>query len=132
MSERITKADEHASFAVYTAIAATLQNYIDGARTGDSAFMRKAFLDSAHIRGGYDGLPVDWTLAEFCALIDKHGPAADVVARVVTIEHAGSAAMARLEAENWRGTRYTDFFVLVEIAGEWRIASKVFFAHARA
>jgi hypothetical protein len=132
MSEKITKADERASFAIYEAIAATLQHYIDGARTGDSGLMRKAFLDSAHIRGAYDGKPVDWTLAEFCALIDKHGPAADVVARVVTIEHAGSAAMARLEAENWRGTRYTDFFVLVRIGDEWRIASKVFFAHARA
>jgi len=132
MSEKISKADEHASFAIYEEIAATLQHYIDGARTGDSALMRKAFLDTAHIRGGYDGKPVDWTLAEFCALIDKHGPAADVAARVVTIEHEGSAAMARLEAENWRGTRYTDFFVLVKVAGDWRIASKVFFSHARA
>ncbi|MBV9518326.1 MAG: nuclear transport factor 2 family protein [Hyphomicrobiales bacterium] len=50
----------------------------------------------------------------------------------MTIEHSGTAAMARLEAENWRGTRYTDFFVLVETGGEWKIASKVFFAHSRA
>jgi hypothetical protein len=40
--------------------------------------------------------------------------------------------MARLEAENWRGTRYTDFFVLLKRGDAWRIASKVFFAHARA
>ena len=40
--------------------------------------------------------------------------------------------MARLEAVNWRGTRYTDFFVLLKRDGEWRIASKVFFAHDRA
>ena len=65
-------------------------------------------------------------------LIDKGGPASEVKARVVTIERSGTAAMARLEAENWRGTRYTDFFVLVETGGEWKIASKVFFAHSKA
>jgi len=40
--------------------------------------------------------------------------------------------MARLETVNWRGARHTDFFVLLERDGEWRIASKVFFAHDRA
>ena len=132
MTEVPTKAEERASFAVYEAIAATLQHYIDGARTGDSALMRKAFLETAHIRGAYGGKPVDWTLSEFCELIDKHGPAAEIAARIVTIDHSGAAAMARLEAESWRGTRYTDFVVLLKIGADWRIASKVFFAHSRA
>ncbi len=65
-------------------------------------------------------------------MIDKSGPAADLQARTVAIELAGSAAMARLEAENWCGTRYTDFFVLIWRDNAWRISSKVFFAHARA
>src|SRR5260221_4191726 len=104
MTDAITKADEGASYAVYEAIAAALQYYIDGARAGDGALMRKAFLDTAHIRGSYGGKPVDWTLSAFCDLIDKGGPAANLATRVVTIEHAGTAAMARLEAEDWRGT----------------------------
>jgi hypothetical protein len=56
----------------------------------------------------------------------------DLEAQIVGIEYAGNAAMARLEVRNWRGTRYSDFFVLVERDGVWRIGSKVFFAHARA
>ena len=132
MADTITGADERASFAIYEAIAATLQRYVDGARAGDSALVRTAFLETAHIRGSYGATPVDWTLAEFCGVIDKGGPARDLVARIVTIDHAGSAAMARLEAENWRGARYTDFFVLLKTGAEWRIASKVFFAHSRA
>ena len=68
----------------------------------------------------------------FCELIEKGGPASDLIAHVVGIEFSGSAAMARLEAANWRGTRYTDFFTLVFRDNEWRIASKVFYAHARA
>ncbi len=132
MTVTVTEADERASFAAYEAIAATLQNYIAGARTGDSALMRRAFLETAHIRGSYGGKPVDWTLSDFCELIDKHGPAADIAARIVAIDHSQGAAMVRLEAENWRGTRYTDFFVLLKSGADWRIASKVFFAHSRA
>jgi hypothetical protein len=131
MTEKPTANDERASFATYEAIAATLQTYIEGARTGDGAVMRTAFLDAAHIRGSYAGKPTDWSLGEFCDLIDKHGPAADIVARIVMIEHSGTAAAARLEAENWRGTRYTDFFLLLKHGSEWRIASKIFFAHSR-
>jgi len=115
--------EESVNFAAYEAVAATLQTYIESARSGDGARMRTAFLDDATVRGSYGGKPTDWTVPAFCAVIDKGGPAADL---------RGSAAMARLEAANWRGTRYTDFFVLIERAGAWRIASKVFFAHARA
>ncbi len=132
MTGAMTTADEAASYAEFDAIAAPLQRYIDGARAGDTALLRSAFLDGADIRGSYGGKPVDWTLQAFCDLIEKHGPAADLTARIVTIEWQGTAAMARLEALNWRGTRYTDFFVLRKIDGDWRISSKVFFAHARA
>jgi hypothetical protein len=94
--------------------------------------MHTAFLETVHIRGSYAGQSIDWALSEFCALIDQHGPAADMVARIVMLDVSGSAAAARLEAENWRGTRYSDFFVLVRVDAGWLIASKVFFAHSRA
>jgi hypothetical protein len=131
MTAVTTTNEEAASYAVYEGIAATLQHYIDGAHKGDGNLMRRAFLETAHIRGSYNGKPVEWTLDAFCELIDKGGGAPDIKARVVSVDHSGTAAMARLEAENWRGTRYTDFFVLVVRDNVWRIASKVFFAHSR-
>jgi hypothetical protein len=127
----ITKDEESASFATYEAIAATLQCYIDGARAGDSLLIRRAFLEAAHIRGTYGGKLVDWTLPEFCDVIGKGGRATDLSARIVQVDYAGMAASARLEADNWRGTRYTDFFVLIKNHGDWLIASKVFYAHSR-
>jgi hypothetical protein len=113
-------------------IEKTIGKYVEGARTGDPGLMRDAFLTEAMVRGSYGGKPVDWTLQEFCDLIAKGGPAPDLEARIATVEISGTAAMARLEAVNWRGTRYTDFFVLLRRNGGWRIASKVFFAHDRA
>lgn len=113
-------------------IEKTIAKYIEGARTGAPDLMRDAFIIEATVRGSYGGKPADWTLQEFCDLIAKGGPAPNLEARVTAVEVSGTAAMARLEAVNWRGTRYTDFFVLLKRGGEWRIASKVFFAHDRA
>jgi hypothetical protein len=132
MPSPVTPEDESESFATYAAIAATLETYVEAARTGQGSLMRQALAEGAHIRGHYAGKPVDWPLQEFCGLIDKNGPAAGVEARIASIEVQGTAAMARLEARNWRGTRYTDFFVLLKLEEGWRITSKVFFAHARA
>jgi hypothetical protein len=53
-----------------------------GTRAGDSGLMRRAFLESARIHGTYDAKPVDWTLREFCDVIDKGGPAAGLESRV--------------------------------------------------
>ena len=125
-------ADETESFAAQEAIAFTLQRYVDGARQGDTRLLRSAFAADARVSGSYGGKPVNWTLQQFCDVVEKGGPATDLKTRVVAIEYMGTAAMARLEAENWRGTRYTDFFVLIRTDGTWLIDSKVFFAHSRA
>jgi hypothetical protein len=122
---------EAESFAIPEAIAATLQAYLDGARAGMGATLRCVFAESARICGTYDGKPIDWSLQEFCEIIEKNGPAADLDARIVAIEYAGNAAMARVEACNWRGTRYTDFFVLSLLDNTWKISGKVFYAHSR-
>lgn len=128
----MTQQDEAESFAIPQAIAETLQRYIDGARAADIALLRSAFTPEARVSGSYGGKPVSWSLQEFCDAVAKGGAAPGLQAQVVSIEHAGGAAMARLEALNWRGTRYTDFFVLVRRDVGWRIDSKVFFAHLRA
>ena len=132
MTTTVTPAEETESFAAQEAIAAALQHYIDGARSGQSRLMRQAFAEGARVQGSYGGKPVDWSLQEFCDLIEKGGPVPDLDARVVGIEFQGTAAMARLEARHWRGTRYTDFFVLLKREEGWRIMSKVFFAHSKA
>jgi len=128
----MTPEQETENFAIPQAIAETLQRYIDGARTGDTTLLRSTFTSGARVSGSYGGKPVSWSLSEFCDAVAKGGAAPGLEARVVSMEHSGGAAMARLEALNWRGTRYTDFFVLVRRDEGWRIDSKVFFAHLRA
>jgi hypothetical protein len=132
MTDIPTAANELGSFAAYKEASDALQGYLDAARAGDAALMRRAFWDSARICGTYDGKLVDWSLDDFCAVIAKGGPAPMLSAMIVAIDICGMAGDARVEITNWRGTRYSDFFVLLRVDAGWRIASKVFFAHSRA
>ena len=76
----------------HDAITKTLQHYIDGTRAGKGDAMKPAFHDDATIFGyaGPDlfGGPIqqlfDWS--------DESGPAAELEARIASIDIAGTAA----------------------------------------
>ena len=114
----------------HDAIAKTIQHYIDGAKSGSGDGMKPAFHKDATIFGyaGTDlfGGPIqqlfDWN--------DESGPAAEIQARITSIDLVDTVATARLELNNWAGSRYTDLFTLLKVDGEWKIMSKVFHLHA--
>lgn len=111
------------------AIRATLQQYFRGHATNGSAEMRKAFLPTAHIEGIRDGRFVSWTVDEYCALF-KGKPAADEQSRTRTIDSvdiSGTAAMAKATLVHG-ATTFADYFVLLKVDGEWKIANKVYAA----
>ena len=91
--------------------------------------MKPAFHDQATIfgyigpdlfAGPIQGL-FDWN--------DGNGPAAELQARIASIDIEGTAATARIELDNWTGHRFTDFFTLLKVDGEWKIMNKVFYLH---
>ncbi len=113
----------------HDAIAKTLQHYIDGARSGRGDDMKPAFHKDATIYGyaGADlfGGPIeqlfDWS--------DESGPAAELQARIASIDVAKTVATVRLELTNLNGAQYTDMFTMLKVDGEWKIMSKVFHLH---
>jgi hypothetical protein len=109
------------------AVRATIQQYFRGHATADPNEMRKAFLPTAHIEGIRDGKFVSWTLEEYCANF-RGQPAADEATRRRTIDAvdiSGTAAMARATLIHGPIT-FTDYFVLLKVDGEWKIANKVY------
>ncbi len=114
----------------YGEIAKVLQHYIDGAKSGRGDDMKPAFHEDATIFG-YAGADLfagpiqqlfDWN--------DENGPAAELQARIASIDLAGTVATVRLELDNWSGSRFTDLFTLLKVDGEWKIINKVFHVHA--
>lgn len=111
------------------AITKTIQQYINGGISGKGEDMKPAFHADATIfgyigpdlfAGPIQGL-FDWN--------DENGPATDLKARIANIDIEGTVATARIELDNWTGHRFTDFFTLLKVDGEWKIMNKVFYLH---
>jgi hypothetical protein len=60
---------------------------------------------------------------------EENGPASDLKVLDTRIDAEGSAASVRIELDDWTGHRFTDFFTLVKVDGDWQILSKVFYLH---
>lgn len=115
------------SAAARAGVEAAIEHYFRGHATGEPAHMRKAFLPTAHIEGVRDGVFTSWTLDEYCALFDGKS-ASDEEGRARSIDFidvSGDAALARATLDHG-DIVFTDYFVLLEVDGEWRIANKVY------
>lgn len=108
------------------AVRKPLQAYLQGHASGDGAYIRQAFLPSAHIEGIRDGKFLSWTAEEYIAGF-KGSPPTDEAQRkrrIDSVDVNGTAAMARVTLDYPSGT-FTDYFVLLKVEGEWKIANKV-------
>lgn len=107
-------------------VRTALQHYLKGHATGDASHMRLAFLATAHIEGIRGGKFVSATLDQYCAGFSGK-PLPDEAAwrrTIDTIDLRGTAAMARITLTNGTVTT-TDYFVLLKVDGDWKIANKV-------
>jgi hypothetical protein len=116
-------ADQSDEAGVRTAI----NHYFQGHATGDASHFRLAFLPTAHIEGNRQGKFTSWTLDEYCGLFDGK-PAADEAARTRTIDLidvSGDSGVAKATLDHGAMV-FTDYFVLLKVDGEWKIANKVY------
>ncbi|MGK5045913.1 nuclear transport factor 2 family protein [Janthinobacterium sp. GB4P2] len=118
----------------YQAIVAVLNQYNAGGAQADSSIMRPAFSSQATIFGvdGDDKLtggPIEG-LFEIIDSAFRPSPQAQVA--IVRVDIVGTAASARVDTDDISGFRFTDFFNLLKVQGEWSIVSKIYHTHAGA
>jgi hypothetical protein len=110
-------------------IRAVIGAYFRGHATANPDTMRAAFLPTAHVEGIRNGTFTSWTLDQYVANF-RGDPAADEARRtrvIDVIDKSGTAAMARATLKHGP-TTFTDYFVLLKVDGQWRIANKVYHA----
>jgi hypothetical protein len=113
----------------YEAIAKTLQQYINGGKSGRSADMKPAFHADATIFGYLGSDLIAGPIQILYDWVDQNEPATELQSWIASIDLNGAVAAARLELYNWSGHRFTDLFTLLKYEGEWKIISKVFHLH---
>ncbi|MEO9806419.1 MAG: nuclear transport factor 2 family protein [Reichenbachiella sp.] len=126
-----TKENEVQSFNEYQEVVKALQPYIESARTGNGDLSRPAFYDHAHIVGSIGGEFENNTADEFAEAITSLGESPNVQHHIAWIDISGPAAAAKVEFQDWKGFRFTDFFVLYKNGKEWRISGKVYDSHSQ-
>ena len=119
----------HVSSADEQAIRRTLQIYFDGHATGKREVMAGAFHPDARLSWIRDGAYATRTLEEFLSGFSGK-PAADESQRrrrIVSVDVAGKAAVAKLELD-YPDATFTDYMTLLEVAdGDWKIVHKSFY-----
>ena len=109
------------------AVRAVIQQYFKGHATGSPQEMGKAFHPTAHVEGNRDGKFVSWTAEQYASNFTGK-PAPDEASRQRTIDRvdiSGDAAMVKATLIHGT-TTFTDYFVLLKINNEWKIANKVY------
>jgi hypothetical protein len=113
----------------HAAIQAVLQTYFQGHATAQADVMQQAFMASAHVEGNRAEGFTSWPVQLYCEAF-KGVPAADEASRVRHVDWidvVGDAAAAKATLQHGSVT-FTDFFVLLKIGGQWKIANKVYHA----
>jgi hypothetical protein len=118
----------------YQAIVAVLNQYNAGGAQADSSIMRPAFSSDATIFGvdGEDKLTGGPIEGLFEIIDSAFRPSPQAKAAIVRIDIVGTAASARVDTDDISGFRFTDFFNLLKVQGEWTIVSKIYHTHAGA
>ena len=118
----------------YQAIVAVLNQYNAGGAQADSSIMRPAFSRQATIFGvdGDDQLTGGSIEGLFEIIDSAFRPSPQARAAIVRVDIVGTAASARVDTDDISGFRFTDFFNLLKVQGEWTIVSKIYHTHAGA
>jgi hypothetical protein len=115
-----------------TAARVPLEDYFKAHATGNPEFIRKAFLPEARVMAFRDGKLLNISSEEFASRFNGK-PAADEAQRkrrIESLDISGNSAIAKLVLD-YPEVRFTDYMSLLKINGEWKIASKVFYAEPK-
>ena len=117
MSATITDAEQ---------IAAKIDGYTQGCKTGDGTHLKGAFHPDARMFGAvgpdrYD-VPIFGGMDQAVA----HQPTVDHDSRILSIDVEGDAACVKLAESRFWGQDFIDYFLLSRIDGEWQIVAKSF------
>ncbi len=125
-----TVANEAQSFNDYQEVVKALEPYIKSAGNGDGNLSRSAFYDHAHIDGSVGGEYSSSSADEFGKAVASLGESPNVQHHIAWIDISGPAAAAKVEFLDWKGFRFTDFFVLYKKGDTWKISAKVYDSHS--
>jgi hypothetical protein len=113
----------------YNAIVEVVNKYIEGNSKASGATMKPAFHEKATVFGLNGTELFGPEIQKLFDVIDQFPPSPDAQARFTRVDVVGTAANVRLDSDDVAGFRFTDFFNLLKIGGQWTIVNKIYYTH---
>jgi hypothetical protein len=115
----------------YQAIVAVLNKYIEGCKQAKSSVMKPAFNEQATMFSvdGDSKLTGGPIQGLFEGIDSAFHPSPEAQGVIVKVDIVGTAASARIDANDVSGFCFTDFFHLLKVEGNWTVVSKIFHTH---
>ncbi len=110
-----------------------LENYLKGQATGSAEFMRKAFHTEGNMTSVREGKFTSRNFVDFInGFTGKPAPDEDKRKRwIESVEVSGNAAIGKVILDYPSG-KFTDYFTMLKIDGEWKIVNKSFYFEPKA
>lgn len=106
------------------AIEKTLMHYIEGTEVGNPERLKKAFHEDLNLYTINEG-QLKITSGKKYITYFESGKKSDRIGKIVSIDYAGEAAMAKIEVKMpGRKRLYTDYLMLLKVEGTWKIIHK--------
>lgn len=113
----------------YNAIVEVVNKYIEGNSKASGATMKPAFHEKATVFGLNGTELFGPEIQKHFDVIDQFPPSPDAQACFTRVDVVGTAANVRLDSDDVAGFRFTDFFNLLKIGGQWTIVNKIYYTH---
>ena len=125
------KSAPNAEISVVVAGDTIKSKYNEGCKQAKSSIMKPAFSEQATMFSvGADGKLSGGAIQHLFDGVDKgFRPSPEAQSAIARIEIVGTAASARIDANDVSGFSFTDFFHLLKIDGKWTVISKIFHTH---
>ncbi len=110
----------------FEGINQTLLDYIEGTANGEPNRLKRAFHKDFNLYFVQNDSLKIWNGQEYIGSV-KEGQKANRIGRVVSIDYAENAAIAKIEIDMPARKRlYTDYLMLLKYEGQWKIIHKSF------
>ncbi len=108
----------------FSDISVAVGKYLDGTENGRPELLEEVMLPSLEVQWIDDtGELVRRPAPEFIAIFSD-GQFRDRNGRIVAIDASGGAATVKIEL-TFNGRRYTDYLLMLQIDGKWKISNKI-------
>lgn len=115
------------SIKEYEAVEAAAMKFVRSVAEGDSSHARELFTDDAVLFGTLDGKMERGSIEQFYRNVDTVDGGDGFKARIDVMAVEETLAVVRILEEGWGGRiDFTDYLLLLKIAGEWKCVAKAY------